>query len=1291
MARSKDLKDNSGRDKSKRNFVLPKLSEETDGAETPPTLADHIAEKYATSKFGGEPEQRYVPENTLDQLLTKTMIKEQLSVPENVSEEIQQNLIEYIAENMKKLFAITFFAELRGRELYLAMHGFINSEPEVTDKSLPIMDPSKHPGFTFPKSPWPAHEHRMLLFKDCQWKFLVPVFTNNALDYEVKRQTILPFQEVEGTKAKEGTFGKVYAVRIHEAHHEAQDKQATVAVKELIAQDTAPVSQDGQGDIGVDNVRKAWDIERQALERLSKVRHDHLIQCIAAIEREDKFYFLFPWADGGNLRGFWARPRMTHPQPTRKLVRKVLGELCGLAGALYKLHSYNQRTTFPRSTDNDAPEEGGIRHGDLKPENILIFDPHGPDDLGTLKLADMGLAKHHDVVTTLRENPTATRHGTARYEPPEVKTRELRGPTSRLYDMWSMGCIMLEFVIWLLHGNEKLLQFSNAIFQKGFQGRYYQPVSNSPGQAEVHPEVTNCINQLAELPPCTANTALGDLLDIIKTKLLVVELPPTRAPPQDGPVTVTPAEPSNPSKGPYRASCETVLGLLEGIVDRIDRSTVDGDYLLPGGDEFTLPLMLRVGPTELKETVPIRGLHPNSALSGPKTLKSPAKGNDQKSQANQCDISYTNGQQDLDIRVWEYQVDNHFAQTYLEMLDSVTLECLLPKPANPEQLCKKCESLDFWKRQFHIDDKLSALEERARTCRFCKMRWDVSSALKNRTDQVRFDRVGSVVKMNESDPPVFSICRRKDSQVPESVQIGLPALTDAGSAAHFALLRSWLKDCDENHGPYKCNWQPSEQDAAVDSTISSGGGDSLELAIRRSIQSRSPVRLPTRLLDVGSTLWPTVRLCETQHHDTAADFRYVALSHRWGVPTPRKPAFRTTADNLAAHIDGIAVETLPPTFRDAVVTTRALGVRYLWIDSLCIVQGEGGDFKSECKRMEDVFSAAYCVIAATCAGDQWDGFLGKTRPPREYVTLLDRNGGVSGVGASFYVCQYIDDFNREVLEGEMSKRGWVLQERALARRTIYFAQQQTFFECGGGVRCETLTKMSNQLAALLGDPNFPEVAILSRTLSHSRETSFGERILYFQDLYQTYSRLAFTEWADRAVALEGLEQRLSHGFKARGRLGILANAAFPPGRSPSLFYRSLLWHRGVDEPTLTRISFPPGRQKPPTWSWMAYRGGIDYLDVPFNRTEWETSEGVRSPWQPSHARTASHGHMHVDEVIELRATARAFTKTWGVEDGVRIIYDVAGMSDGSVSGVMCVVMGRAKPEGSGPVEECQGV
>ena len=247
------------------------------------------------------------------------------------------------------------------------------------------------------------------------------------------------------------------------------------------------------------------------------------------------------------------------------------------------------------------------------------------------------------------------------------------------------------------------------------------------------------------------------------------------------------------------------------------------------------------------------------------------------------------------------------------------------------------------------------------------------------------------------------------------IQIGFPQLHGARSESHFKILRQWLKNCNDNHQRFKC--QPS-----------------------------GTTFLPTRLIDVGRDGSGTIRLYETQATDS---LKYLALSHPWGKKPPYFCTFRKDVENYKKEI---YIAKLTETFKDAVKTTRKLGIQYLWIDSICIIQGDDGDFEQEAERMENVFSSAYCVLAASSAEGQSDGFLNKTES-REFVTFK-REGQ-----PPFYVCRFIDDFNQHVLEGPLNKRGWVMQERVLAHRTIYFTNKQTYWECGEGVRCETLTKM----------------------------------------------------------------------------------------------------------------------------------------------------------------------------------------------------------------------------------------
>ncbi|KAL9616668.1 MAG: hypothetical protein Q9160_008491 [Pyrenula sp. 1 TL-2023] len=1229
-------------------------------------LQDEILLNLAESKFGNEKRENYLPEGCLEELITKATVRENLKYSADASE--QRLLVDFIDRRAKKVFAITLLA-VKNDELFQAMKQF--QEHDFTDDALPVSDINNshiaeiRQAFSDGKL-WNMFRKRQ--FENKQWMFLAPVFTESQLIYKFKREHILPFKSLN-SKIKESTFGDVFEVKIHESHQKGDifivnGNRVNVAVKEIVVRDSDRST--------LDDVRTAHGIEAMALSKIREVKHENLIQCIAAITRGEKYYFLFPWADGGNLLEFWKS--VPRPSLTPEFVRNIIMQMCGLAEALDKMHSYlGEAASSSQGRESDdshegrdvgaadgaTPGSGGIRHGDLKPENILRFSGGNKREIGILKIADMGLAKHHDVNTRLRKNLTSTRYGTARYEPPEVGAPRLTSPaTSRLYDTWSMGCILLELIIWLLYGYEDLVKFYDSVED------YYIVKDNGQVKVgEVRPDVNAYIAQLSTDKACTEHTALGDLLKIVRTKLLVVQLPPSRTTTVNENVTITPAVPTAPNATQYRATARV---LCESLRDILGKAQNDDGYLYAGQAKTgTRELSRLLKPTSSG------GLHPDSAqqhsersTEAPVTesslvLATRMGENVKWPKLTNVTLTFSDlADKPLDINVWDFSVDNDFATRLLDKLDESSLPSPFPYPAESEQLCDGCRGLNFWVPSFRIVDKLTDLQWRAAKCRFCEMRWTACSHLEGVEDRVRFDRVQSVIKMNESDPPVFFICRCRNLNTPIPIQIAPPALFPADSNARFQIMRSWLRDCNDNHASLKCTAQPA---GGVSMPSTKNEDDDLQTKVFREIQARRSFKLPTRLIDVGIKDSETVKLYKTQPDDKGEDFEFIALSHPWGDPRMRDKFFLTTRDNLEAHFKQIDVKKLPDTFKDAVITTRALGIRYLWIDSLCIVQGPGGDFDSECKRMEDIFSSAYCVIAASSAKGQWDGFLKRRSSlPRDSVVFQ------RGSDPPFYVCRFVDDFNHDVLEGSLSQRGWVLQERALARRTIYFSGQQAYWECGAGVRCETLTKMDNQLNAFLGDPNFPEAAVHSSR--SERETSRGKKILYYQDLYMRYSRLAFSEWEDRAVAMQGLEQRLIRGFKSRGGFGVLDDKA--ESSHKSLLGRSLLWHRGADEHSLTRITFPPDRQKAPTWSWMAYRGGIDYLRLPFD--EWET-EDIRSPWHTIEARTVDRA-----EVPELGATAREIAMGQAAAGEGKVIFDVTGKTGGLSSRILCVIIGRAK-------------
>jgi serine/threonine protein kinase len=139
----------------------------------------------------------------------------------------------------------------------------------------------------------------------------------------------------------------------------------------------------------------------------------------------------------------------------------------------------------------------------------------------------MGLAKHHTVVTQERP-PTSMRYTTYRYEPPEVLTgASLRIGRSRRYDIWSIGCVTLELIIWLLYGTDVLNDFNKDIVgEMGEQSPYFEIEKKIDSKvAKLHPAVSAAMDALSRDQECwLVDTAIRDLLHVVKKKLLVINL-----------------------------------------------------------------------------------------------------------------------------------------------------------------------------------------------------------------------------------------------------------------------------------------------------------------------------------------------------------------------------------------------------------------------------------------------------------------------------------------------------------------------------------------------------------------------------------------------------------------------------------------------------------------------------------------------------------------------------------------------------------------------------------------------
>lgn len=230
--------------------------------------------------------------------------------------------------------------------------------------------------------------------------------------------------------------------------------------------------------------------------------------------------------------------------------------------------------------------------------------------------------------------------------------------------------------------------------------------------------------------------------------------------------------------------------------------------------------------------------------------------------------------------------------------------------------------------------------------------------------------------------------------------------------ALFDVVRGWLDTCTGSHS--KCS---ADHDDA------------------------GPPVLPTRVLDVARD-GQDPRLVVT---GGGLRGRYVALSHCWGRSQPIKTELAT----LDRRRERVPMARLPKTFRDAVVITRRLGVRYLWIDSLCIVQDSVRDWNRESALMSSVYCSSTLTIAATGAADGTVGcFI-----PEAHNQIVALPSSFGGRGQAYATGSRMGSYgpgpswSDEVCAGIFNKRAWALQEKSLSRRILHCCRGRWVWEC----------------------------------------------------------------------------------------------------------------------------------------------------------------------------------------------------------------------------------------------------
>ncbi|KAK0755315.1 hypothetical protein N5P37_012142 [Trichoderma harzianum] len=153
---------------------------------------------------------------------------------------------------------------------------------------------------------------------------------------------------------------------------------------------------------------------------------------------------------------------------------------------------------------------------------------------------------------------------------------------------------------------------------------------------------------------------------------------------------------------------------------------------------------------------------------------------------------------------------------------------------------------------------------------------------------------------------------------------------------------------------------------------------------------------------------------------------YAALSHRWTKETPSKSLL--TSNFLDRKQNGMPIANLPRMMQDVVLVLHRLGIEYIWIDCLCIIQDDKDDWKREAALMASIYTNVELTVAAS-----W----------KHHFTWLGIESSADTMAAE-----------NPDYEWPLLNRGWVYQEQLLSRRMLHFTQNELVWECFEETRCE---------------------------------------------------------------------------------------------------------------------------------------------------------------------------------------------------------------------------------------------
>jgi hypothetical protein len=388
---------------------------------------------------------------------------------------------------------------------------------------------------------------------------------------------------------------------------------------------------------------------------------------------------------------------------------------------------------------------------------------------------------------------------------------------------------------------------------------------------------------------------------------------------------------------------------------------------------------------------------------------------------------------------------------------------------------------------------------------------------------------------------------------------------------------------------------------------------------RHKCLPKTPSVLPKRVVDVGSSDSSAVKLCETGNKIG----QYVCLSHCWGTC---RPACNTTLATLEENRRAIDWNMLPKTFQDAIDFTRRLGLRYIWIDSLCIVQDSPDDWNEQSLLMAHIYGNAYVTLCATASvSDNGGCYL---QPPHALRSRKINVRRCDGKEYEVYVYHNLPHINWESFGDHLfplMERGWAFQERLLSPRLVHFVAGELLWECGELSDCGCNHYWRRERGNSFNAPKIDYRRVIN--------TAFvgGDITGHWHSLVSRFSHLNLTFEKDKLPSLSGVVKEM---------MRLRPGDEYLAGLWRNTLLDDICWFTGL-ECTRTAV------WRCPSWSWAAFDGQVWMSGVNAQRHRYSTIlDASVTPTGDDPTGEVTAGHIILSGPVFNAQICRAKPRSW---------------------------------------------